>query len=162
VTNKIKKEVTIMLLKRNIAICGIGVFLFIFLTTSIPINAADTTEQIITHIDEILKDNPLKAGEKAQTITIAQDDTISLLVLRVTEGVGVKPHIHKTHDETIYVIKGTAQMLINNKWVDIKPGSLHFNPMGKVHTVKNTGNEPLVVISIFTPAMKEPDRHFVE
>ena len=151
-----------MLSKRNITLCGIVVFLFIFLATLVSINAADTTSQIINHIDEILKDNPLKAGEKAQTITFAQDDTISLLVLRVTEGVWVKPHIHKTHDETVYIIKGTGQMLVNDKWVDIKPGSLHFNPIGKVHSVKNTGNEPLVVISIFTPAMKEPDRHFVE
>src|SRR4030042_503655 len=107
-------------------------------------------------------DNLLKAGEKAQTITFAQDDTISLLVLRVTEGVWVKPHIHKTHDETVYIIKGTGQMLVNDKWVDIKPGSLHLNHMGKGHSVKHTGNEQLVVISIFTPAMKALDRHFVE
>jgi mannose-6-phosphate isomerase-like protein (cupin superfamily) len=151
-----------MLSKRNITLSGIVVFLFIFLATLVSINAADTTSQIINHIDEILKDNPLKAGEKAQTITIAQDDTISLLVVRLTEGFGVKRHVHKTHNETIYVVKGTAQMYINDKWVDIKPGILHFNPMGKVHTIKNTGNEPLVIISIFTPAMKEPDRHFVE
>jgi mannose-6-phosphate isomerase-like protein (cupin superfamily) len=151
-----------MLSKKDITIYGIVVFLFIFLATLVSINAADTTEQIINQIDEILKENPLKPGEKAQTITFAQDDTISLLVLRVTEGVWVKPHIHKTHDETVYIIKGTGQMLVNDKWVDIKPGSLHFNPMRKVHSVKNTGNEPLVVISIFTPAMKEPDRHFVE
>ena len=151
-----------MLSKRNITIYGIFVFLFIFLATLVSINAADTTSQIINQIDEILKDNPLKAGEKAQTITFAQDDTISLLVLRVTEGVVIKSHIHKTHDETVYVVKGTGQMLVNDKWVDIKAGSLHFNPMGKVHSVKVTGNEPAVVISIFTPAMKEPDRHFVE
>jgi anti-sigma factor ChrR (cupin superfamily) len=99
-----------MLSKRNITICGIVVFLFIFLATSVSIHAEDTTSQIITHIDEILKDNPLKAGEKAQTINIAQDDTISLLVLRITEGVGVKPHVHKTHDETIYVIKDSANV----------------------------------------------------
>ncbi len=151
-----------MLSKRNITICGIVLFVFIFLATSVSVRAADTTSQIITHIDEVLKENPLKAGEKAQAIPIAQDNTISFLVLRLTEGVGVKPHVHKTHDEAIYVIRGTAQMFIDGKWVDIKPGSLHFNPMGKVHTVKNTGNEPLVVISIYTPAMKEPDRHFVE
>jgi mannose-6-phosphate isomerase-like protein (cupin superfamily) len=136
--------------------------LFLSFSSLAPLNAADTTSQIITHIDEILKENPLKAGEKAQTINIAQDDTISLLVLRATEGVEVKPHVHKTHDETGYLIKGSGQMLINDKWFDIKPGSLHFNPMGKVHSVKNTGNEPLVAISIFTPAMKEPDRHFVQ
>jgi mannose-6-phosphate isomerase-like protein (cupin superfamily) len=124
--------------------------------------AADTTEQIINQIDEILKANPLPAGEKAQTITIAQDNTISLLVLRAVQGVVIKPHFHKTHDETVYVIKGTGQMLVNDKWVDLKPGTLHFNPMGKVHSTKVTGDEPLVVISIFTPAMREPDRHFVQ
>jgi len=151
-----------MLSRRNISICGIVICLFFILATLTNLNAADTTSQIITHIDEILKENPLKAGEKAQTITIAQDDTISLLVLRATEGVVIKSHLHKTHDETVYIIKGTGQMLIHDKWIDIKPGSLHFNPMGKVHSTKVTGNEPLVVISIFTPAMKEPDRHFVE
>jgi mannose-6-phosphate isomerase-like protein (cupin superfamily) len=151
-----------MLSRRNISIWGIVICLFFFLSTLTNLNAADTTSQIITHIEEILKENPLKAGEKAQTITIAQDDTISLLVLRATEGVVIKSHFHKTHDETVYVIKGTGQMLINDKWVELKPGSLHFNPMGKVHSTKITGNEPLVAISIFTPAMKEPDRHFVE
>jgi mannose-6-phosphate isomerase-like protein (cupin superfamily) len=151
-----------MLSKRNITMCGIIVFAFIFLATLVPINAADTTEQVINQIDEILKENPLKPGEKAQTIKIAEDDTISLLVLRATEGVWVKPHMHKTHDETVYVIKGRAQLLINDKWVDIKPGTLHFNPMGKVHSVKVTSSEPLVIISIFTPAMKETDRHFVK
>jgi mannose-6-phosphate isomerase-like protein (cupin superfamily) len=151
-----------MLSPKNISICGIVICLFFFLATLTNLNAADTTSQIITHIEEILKENPLKAGEKAQTITIAQDDTISLLVLRATEGVVIKSHFHKTHDETVYVIKGIGQMLINDKWVELKPGSLHFNPMGKVHSTKITGNEPLIAISIFTPAMKEPDRHFVE
>jgi len=53
-------------------------------------------------------------------------------------------------------------MLVNDKWIDIKPGTLHSNPMGKVHHTKNTGNEPLVVIAIYTPAMKEPDSHLVQ
>jgi mannose-6-phosphate isomerase-like protein (cupin superfamily) len=143
-------------------ICGIVVCLFLFLLTLVPLNAEDTTDQIISHIDEILKENPLPAGQKAQMIKIAEDNTITFFVLRATEGAEVKPHVHKTHDETVYVIKGTAQMFVNGKWVDLKPGSLHFNPMGKVHGIKHTGTEPLVAISIFTPAMKETDRHFVQ
>jgi len=70
-----------MLSKRNITVCGIFVFLFIFLATLVSINAADTTSQIINHIDGILKDNPLKADQKVQMISIAQDDTISLFVV---------------------------------------------------------------------------------
>ena len=104
----------------------------------------------------------METGKKSQMISIAQDDTISLFVVRATEGFVLKRHLHKTHDESIYVIKGTGQMLINDKLVDIKPGSLHFNSTGKVHSIKHTGTEELVLISIFTPALKEPDRHFVE
>jgi len=148
--------------KRNITMCGIIVFLSIFLVNLVSVNAADTTEQVVKHIDQILKDNPMEPGKKAQQITIAQDDTISLYVFRLTEGVWIKPHIHKTHDETIYFVKGTAQMLINDKWVDMKPGTLHFNPMGKVHSLKTVGSEPVVIISVFTPAMKVVDRHYVE
>jgi mannose-6-phosphate isomerase-like protein (cupin superfamily) len=162
VTHQIKKEVIIMSSKRNITLCGIVVFLFIFLATLVSTNAADTTEQIISQIDDILNANPMKPGEKVQRIKIAEDNTITLLVLRLLEGVEVKKHIHKTHDEIVLGVRGMAQMLVGDKWVDMKPGTVHFNPMGKVHAAKNIGKEPVVVITIFTPAVKEPDRHFVE
>ena len=124
--------------------------------------AEDTTNQILTQVDDILNANPLKDGEKIQIINVAQDDTATCVLIRFTEGSEVKPHFHKTHDETVYVIKGSGQMLINGKWIDVKPGSVHFNPMNKVHSTRNTGKEPLVVFSIWTPSMKEPDRTFVE
>ena len=150
-----------MLSKRSISIFGISVCLFFFfaLTT---IHAADTTEQIINQIDEILKANPLPAGEKVQRIKVAEDNTITVLVLRIVEGVEVKNHIHKTHNETIVGIKGMGQLMIGDKWVDVKPGTVHFNPMGKAHAAKHIGKEPCVVISIYTPAMREPDTHFVQ
>jgi mannose-6-phosphate isomerase-like protein (cupin superfamily) len=150
-----------MLSKRNVFISGIGVCLFFFFALA-TVPAADTTEQIIKQIDDILKENPLKAGEKAQTIKIAEDDTATVFVLRLLEGVEVKSHIHKTHDEIVIFIKGSGQTTIGDKRMDMKPGTLHFNPMGKVHATKNTGDEPLVAISIFTPALKEPDRHFLQ
>ena len=124
--------------------------------------AANTTDQILTQVDDILNANPLKEGEKIQIINVAQDDTVSCLLIRFTEGAEVKPHFHKTHDETVYVIKGSGQMLVNDKWIDVKPGMVHFNPMNRVHSTRNTGKEPLVILSIFTPCMKEPDRNFVE
>jgi mannose-6-phosphate isomerase-like protein (cupin superfamily) len=124
--------------------------------------AANTTDQILTQVDDILNANPLKEGEKIQIINVAQDDTVSCLLIRFTEGSEIKPHFHKTHDETVYVIKGSGQMLVNDKWIDVKPGMVHFNPMNRVHSTRNTGKEPLVILSIFTPCMKEPDRNFVE
>jgi mannose-6-phosphate isomerase-like protein (cupin superfamily) len=127
-----------------------------------PVKAANTTEQILTLIDDILKENPMSPKDKVQMINVAQDDTITINVARLTEGVEIKPHLHKTHDEMVYVLKGSGQMFINGKWIDVKPGTFHFNPMNKVHATKNTGKEHLVIFSIFTPSMKEMDRYFVD
>jgi len=124
--------------------------------------AANTTDQILTQVDDILNNNPLKDGEKIQIINVAQDDTVSCVLIRFAEGAEIKPHFHKTHDETVYVIKGSGQILVNDKWIDVKPGTVHFNPMNKVHSTRNTGKDPLVIFSIYTPSMKEPDRNFVE
>lgn len=151
-----------MLSKKNISICRIGVCLFFFIATFALANAADTNYQIVTTVDKILKDNPLKAGETVQLIKIAEDNTITVFLGRIVEGAEVKSHFHKTHDETLCVIKGTGQEMIDGKWVDIEPGSFHFNPKTKIHSTKNTGSGDLVFISIFTPAMKEVDRNYVQ
>ena len=151
-----------MLLTRSIAILGIILFLSVSFATLTPANGTDTTWQIMTHIDEVLKENPLPAGEKSQLIKIAEDDTISVFVVRMMPGAKLGPHYHEEHNEIEYVIRGTAQLLVNDKWVDIKPGSIHFNPMRKVHAARNNGNEPLIVLIAFTPAMKVTDRHFLK
>ena len=151
-----------MLSKRNIPIWSMVLGLSLLLLSSTNLNAADTTSQVMTHIDEILKANPIEVGKPVRLITIAESPAVTVYVVRSVEGYFLKPHIHKTHDESVYVIRGKGQMLINDKWVDIQPGDVHFNPMGKVHSIKHAGgSEELVVLSVFTPAMKETDRHFV-
>ncbi|HTY23834.1 MAG TPA: cupin domain-containing protein [Desulfomonilaceae bacterium] len=149
---------------RNKTILKVGILLAFF-CSFLAINSAraeDTTAQILTQVDEILAMNPPKDGEKAQMIKVAQTDAVSVLIIRLLQGAEVKPHYHKTHEETVYVIKGSGQMLVNDKWVELKAGTIHFNPMNAVHSVKNTAEEPLVAVSVFTPSMKEPDRHLVK
>ena len=64
-----------------------------------PVNAANTTEQILTQIDDILKEHPLSPTDKVQMINVVQDDTITINVARFIEGAEVKSHFHKTHDD---------------------------------------------------------------
>ena len=114
------------------------VCLLVLLTIATSGNAVDTTSQLVAHVDEILQANPLKAGEKVQMIKIAEDDTVSLYVVRFVEGNVVKKHFHKTHDETIYVTKGAGQLLVDDKWVDLKPGRSSFQPNGERYTLQET------------------------
>ncbi len=122
----------------------------------------DTVGQIIAQVDEILKDNPVPAGEKSRAVKLVDDDGISILVSCMLEGAELKHHFHKTHAETEVFIRGTGQLLVGDRWVEVKAGSLHYNPANAIHAIRNTGAEPLVVLVVFTPGMKETDRHFTE
>jgi mannose-6-phosphate isomerase-like protein (cupin superfamily) len=144
---------------RKAVFCGtLVLLLFAFAPFA---GAADPLSQAVVNYADILKANPLPAGEKAQTIKVGEDETASVFVGRFTPGVEVKPHFHKNHSETIYVIEGSGQMVIGGNVVEIKPGTVHFNGKGNVHSVKNTGSSDLIVIQVFAPAWKEPDRVMV-
>ena len=90
-----------MLSKKSNIVGSIVISLFFFLFVLECSYAENTTSQIINHIDEILKANPLKEGEKFQLINIAQADTVALSVVRFTEGFGPKHtsinHMMKQH-----------------------------------------------------------------
>jgi len=149
-----------MLCKRNIFFCVIAISMFLFsLSVS---NAADAGGQILTNLEGILKANPLPVGGKLQIINVAQDDKATYNIVRIVEGAGVKPHFHKTHTEFVYVIKGNGRLVVNETQVKVGPGSVHFNPIGKIHGLKNVGKGELIILSIFTPVMKTRDLKFVQ
>ena len=86
--------------------------------------------QIFSQIDELLEKNPLPSGQKAQIIKIADNDAATISLIRSIDGAGLKPHFHRTHNEMLYAIKGEGQLLINDKWLDFKPGGVHLDPVG--------------------------------
>jgi len=122
----------------------------------------DALRQIIARVDEILRDNPVPAGEKSRAVKLVDVDAISIIVSCMLEGAELKSHYHEKHAETEYFIRGTGKLLVGDRWVEVGAGSLHFNPAHAVHAIRNTGTEPLVVLVLFTPGMKETDRHFTE
>jgi len=122
----------------------------------------DTTRQILAKVDELLEKNPLAPGEKSQMMKIAEDDTITAYLIRMAPGAELGPHVHRSHDEIEYFIRGTALLFVNDTWVEVGPGIIHFNPMGKAHGMRNTGSEPFVALIAFTPAMRETDRYFLK
>lgn len=140
--------------KRTIALCGTFVLLlFVFVGFA---HAAGPAGQAVVNYGEILKANPLPAGEMAQAIPVASDETATLNVARFAPGAEVKPHVHKTHSETLYVIEGSGQMVIEGEETDIKPGSIIHIPMNTVHSAKLPGG--LTALQVFAPEWKEPDR----
>lgn len=63
-------------------------------------------------------------------------------------------HKHDHQEEIIYVISGKGQTRVGDQSFPLEPGVTVFTEPGVEHGVKNTGNEPLVLISVFSPPVK--------
>lgn len=60
------------------------------------------------------------------------------------------PHTHDELDELMYVIEGTASVLMGDDVVEVPAGSWHLRPRGIVHVVwNNSGDENLRLIDMY-------------
>ncbi|MBL0333956.1 MAG: cupin domain-containing protein [Chitinophagaceae bacterium] len=62
---------------------------------------------------------------------------------------GPAPHYHKELDELMYVLDGTATVMVEDKVYEIPAGGWHFRPHGKVHTFFNQTNESFRGIDMY-------------
>jgi quercetin dioxygenase-like cupin family protein len=63
-------------------------------------------------------------------------------------------HKHEKEDEIIYVISGHGETKVGDLTYPLEPGMAVFTEPGIEHGVKNTGTEPLVMISVFSPPVR--------
>ncbi len=59
------------------------------------------------------------------------------------------PHKHDKLDELMYVLEGTASVLLGDEVVEVPAGSWHLRPRGIVHVVLNAENENLRLIDMY-------------
>lgn len=62
---------------------------------------------------------------------------------------GPSPHYHKELDELMYVLEGTASVLVNKEVVEVKTGGWHLRPRGITHTFWNSSDRPLRFIDMY-------------
>lgn len=59
-------------------------------------------------------------------------------------------HSHPDGEEFYFFIEGTGEMLIHESWIMVQKGSFLTVPIGKNHSVKNTGNINLCFLTVRT------------
>lgn len=64
---------------------------------------------------------------------------------------GPPPHWHEKHDETFYVIAGTAHFTVGDSQRKAPAGTFVSVPTGAEHTFANPGDEPAIILNTFTP-----------
>jgi mannose-6-phosphate isomerase-like protein (cupin superfamily) len=62
---------------------------------------------------------------------------------------GPPPHYHKALDEMMFVLEGTASVVVEGKEVQVEAGGWHFRPRGLEHTFWNASEKPLRFIDMY-------------
>lgn len=66
-------------------------------------------------------------------------------------GSGPPPHLHQNHDESMYVVDGEFEILLDAKKIRAAPGAFAFVPRGTVHRFRCIGDRPSKILVVFTP-----------
>lgn len=120
----------------------------------------ENVSSLILNALEVLAEKPAPAGQDVFLLPLVHspDVTVSLAQIQGT----LNSHYHGTHSETIYVLQGKGQALVEGKWVDLAPGMVMHFQGEQVHGARAAAGEKLVFLCLFVPGMKEIDRVFVD
>ena len=91
-----------------------------------------------------------------RSTTLHSDSACTSFLLCIDAG--VRPHLHRTHTEHVFVLDGTAEMMLGDSTRAIKAGDVILIAPGTPHAVKVTSSVPLRVISVQSPHFDGTDR----
>jgi len=116
-----------------------------------PTKFPEVYSSTVKNIEEVAKKNPLGEDEEVKITDVGENKNSSMHLVQVRENGELRPHYHKRHDEVVYVKKGSGIATLDGTRYMAKPGSILQVPAKTVHKFLNTGGEPFVAVSIFSP-----------
>lgn len=72
-------------------------------------------------------------------------------------GAAVGRHHHLLTEEIYYILQGRGSMTIGEEVLEVSAGDAIFIPIGKTHTLENTGDEPMRLLLVCGPAYRFED-----
>lgn len=87
--------------------------------------------------------------------TVGTED-LMFLVGDFPPGEGLEPHAHETQEEVYYCVSGTGTVWYGEekKETPIGPGDGLWIPRGVEHSVRNSGNEQLIIAFFLAPGRR--------
>lgn len=88
------------------------------------------------------------------TVKVASEETggaLSVVEETTPPGGGPPPHAQAAEAETIYVLEGEVEFMLDGATIGGSVGSCVHLPKGAMHTFKNVGASPSKVLAVITP-----------
>lgn len=87
-------------------------------------------------------------------VTAAQNPALSVHRGRIEPGGEIVPHTHEGQTETFYILSGDVVCTRGKEEIPLSAGCCVVAPPGLRHGLKNTGEEPVELLALFTPPLK--------
>lgn len=89
-----------------------------------------------------------KGGEGRYIMKHYTDDKVKIMYGRLEPGCSIGLHTHEGNSEIMYILSGVATYIYEGEEEVVLPGEVHYNPMGKQHTLMNKGTDDLTFFAV--------------
>jgi quercetin dioxygenase-like cupin family protein len=111
-------------------------------------------------IAQLLKDQPLAAGENIRVIPLQKTDHSAQFLVQIR---GREPlHHHADSDITVFLLRGHGRIRIGERARPARAGDVIHIPRGAVHAYINEGPETGVAFVVYSPPPGPDDRVLAE
>ena len=86
----------------------------------------------------------------------------TVFLVRVEPGTTMRRHMHRFSEETVYLISGEGVLDLGTSKRELAAGDLITVPRYTEHGFTVTGDQPAVVISMFSPPNETAQRIFID
>lgn len=86
----------------------------------------------------------------------------SVAIATIPAGKASLMHYHPVAEESYYILKGEARIILGEEENELQPGQVVLIPPGLKHKIYNTGNEELEFLVVCVPAWEPGNTLFLE
>ena len=83
----------------------------------------------------------------------------SLAHIVIAPGDGCEPHYHKVCEESYYILKGRARLVLDGQSYEMAPGQACLLMPGQTHQIISVGEEDLEFLAVCAPAWYPEDTY---
>ena len=87
-------------------------------------------------------------GTGTMSARMYNDDFYRIILTAIHPGGSIGIHKQESGDDLNYIISGTGKAICDGIEEELKPGVMHICPKGSEHSIVNTGEEDLVMLTI--------------
>lgn len=90
----------------------------------------------------------MNSGTGTMSARMYNDDSYRIIPTAIHPGGSIGMHKQESGDDLNYIISGTGKAICNGIEEELKPGVIHICQKESEHSIINTGEEDLVMITI--------------